>query len=81
MICLEKENTRGTNDSEVSEELVALLRYFEETSEEAAEQSGSGRESVRADGSEGRTDELLRASAEPEYRRKMYREYGLEEEE
>lgn len=141
-------NTRGTNDAEVSEELVALLRYFEETSEEAAEQSGSdaireihervqqlkdseeigvrymqeweerayermeareeGRKEGRAEGKaegkseglqegrtkgenqfaaltermirDGRTEELLRVSTEPEYRRKLYREYGLGEE-
>ena len=30
---------------------------------------------------DGRTEELLRVSEEPEYRRKLYREYGLEEEE
>ena len=85
-------NTRGTNDSEVSEELIALLRYFEETSEEAAEQSGSEEEG-KSEGEnqfaaltkrmirDGRTEELLRVSEEPEYRRKLYREYGLEEEE
>lgn len=34
-------NTHGTNQEEVSEELAALLRYFEHTTQEEAEESGS----------------------------------------
>ena len=36
-------NTRGTNDSEVSKELADFLHYLEETTDEAAESSGSDR--------------------------------------
>ncbi|MCQ4635708.1 Rpn family recombination-promoting nuclease/putative transposase [Anaerovorax odorimutans] len=36
-------NTRGTNSAGVSEELIALLRYMEDTSKEVAEHSSSDR--------------------------------------
>ena len=36
-------NIRGTNDSEVSPELVELLHYMEKTTDEAAKQCKSGR--------------------------------------
>ncbi|HIR45278.1 MAG TPA: hypothetical protein IAC92_07985, partial [Candidatus Ventrisoma faecale] len=36
-------NTRGTNDDEVSPELVELLHYMEKTTDEAAKQCKSGR--------------------------------------
>lgn len=36
-------NTRGTNDDQISPELKALLRFFEDPSEEVAERSGSER--------------------------------------
>lgn len=39
-------NTRGTNDGEVSEELVNLLHYFEESTDETASRSSS--ESIQA---------------------------------
>lgn len=38
-------NTRGTNDAEVSEELVNLLHYFEESTDETASSSS---ESIQA---------------------------------
>lgn len=34
-------NTKGQNDDEVSEELIAFLHYLENTTDEAAKQSGS----------------------------------------
>ncbi len=36
-------NTRGTNDDEVSQELVEFLHYVEHTTDEAAEHAGSER--------------------------------------
>ncbi|MCQ4637969.1 Rpn family recombination-promoting nuclease/putative transposase [Anaerovorax odorimutans] len=36
-------NTRGTDPAGISQELIALLRYFEETSKEVAEHSSSSR--------------------------------------
>ena len=78
-------NTRGTNDDEVSPELVELLHYMEKTTDEAAKQCKSGRvkklhervHEVRA--SEEFGVKYMQAWEEKMYERLEGREEGLAE--
>ncbi len=78
-------NIRGTNDSEVSPELVELLHYMEKTTDEAAKQCKSGRvkklhervHEVRA--SEEFGVKYMQAWEEKMYERLEGREEGLAE--
>ena len=78
-------NIRGTNDSEVSPELVELLHYMEKTTDEAAKQCKSGRvkklhervHEVRA--SEEVGVKYMQAWEEKMYERLEGREEGLAE--
>ena len=78
-------NTRGTNDDEVSPELVELLHYMERTTDEAAKQCKSGRvkklhervHEVRA--SEEFGVKYMQAWEEKMYERLEGREEGLAE--
>ncbi len=90
MKCLESENHERVQQLKDSEEIG--VRYMQEWEERAYERMEAKKEG-KSEGEnqfavltksmirDGRTEELLRVSEEPEYRRKLYREYGLEEEE